>query len=69
MRQALYPSGGVWLNSGLVMALTNERLDFSTQFQFSFGDLLAVALPGDHKVHDWKFDVRNQIEIYYGQHL
>jgi hypothetical protein len=44
--------------------LTGRQLDLSRQFQFSFGDFVAVATPDE--LRDWKFDMRNQIGIYVG---
>ena len=47
--------------------LTKEALDFDTSFKFNFGNLVAVALPGNKVEKNWKFDVRNQLGIYCGQ--
>jgi hypothetical protein len=43
--------------------ITKEVLDFSTQFKFAFGDVLAVAPPS----REWKFDTNNVIGVYCGQ--
>jgi hypothetical protein len=50
-----------------LQAITKECLDFETSYKFNFGDLVAVALPGNKIEKNWKFDVRNQLGIYCGQ--
>jgi Reverse transcriptase (RNA-dependent DNA polymerase) len=50
-----------------LQAITKEALDFDTSFKFNFGDLVAVALPGNKIEKNWKFDVKNQLGIYCGQ--
>ena len=47
--------------------ITKDTLDFERSFKFSFGDIVAVALPGDEKQKEWKFDTKNEIGIYVGQ--
>jgi hypothetical protein len=46
--------------------ITKDTLDFNTSFQFNFGDLVAVALPGVESGKEWKFDIKNQLGIYCG---
>jgi hypothetical protein len=50
-----------------LQVITKEALDFETSYKFNFGDLVAVALPGNKIEKQWKFDVRNQLGIYCGQ--
>lgn len=47
--------------------ITGKRLDWDISYKFAFGDLLAVALPGNEKSREWKFDMKNQMGIYCGQ--
>jgi Reverse transcriptase (RNA-dependent DNA polymerase) len=47
--------------------LTGHALDWNTKFKFCFGDLVAVALPGNETSREWKFDMKNQMGIYCGQ--
>jgi hypothetical protein len=44
--------------------ITGEPLDFKTDFQFAFGDFLAVNTPKEQL--EWKFDAKNQLAIYVG---
>ena len=50
-----------------LQVITKEALDFDTSYKFNFGDLVAVALPGNKIEKAWKFDVKNQLGIYCGQ--
>jgi hypothetical protein len=45
--------------------ITGEPTNIKRTFQFSFGDLVSVGIPKDHR--SWKFDVRNDLCIYVGQ--
>jgi hypothetical protein len=48
--------------------LTKQPTDFDSEFLFSFGDLLAVRLPGEgSNTKEWKFDLKNELGIYCGQ--
>jgi hypothetical protein len=44
---------------------TGKRTDLSRQYQFAFGDLVAVGIPKE--LREWKFDLRNDLGIYVGQ--
>ena len=45
--------------------VNGKATNLSKQFQFAFGDLVAVGIPKE--LRDWKFDLRNDIGIYVGQ--
>jgi hypothetical protein len=45
--------------------LTGKAANLSKKFLFSFGDLVLVRIPENHR--EWKFDLRNDIGINVGQ--
>ena len=45
--------------------VNGKPTNLSKQFQFAFGDLVAVGIPKE--LREWKFDLRNDIGIYVGQ--
>ena len=45
--------------------MTGKPTDLKREFQFVFGDIVAVNVPEELK--EWKFDTRNQIGIYVGE--
>jgi hypothetical protein len=44
--------------------ITGKALNFRTDFQFAFGDFVAVNVPKDQL--NWKFDAKNKLAIYVG---
>ncbi len=45
--------------------ITGNQTNLSKQFQFAFGDILAVRIPPE--LRTWKFDLKYSVGIYVGQ--
>ena len=49
--------------------ITKQVTDVSSEYKFIFGELLAVAKPGNlaSDQRSWKFDLKNEVGIYIGE--